>query len=204
MNLSFSAGKGSLRMNVNCVVLTELIVSVLWVLWDFWFLLSVRACECCQSLLLPASSALYCCRCECSLYHTITSLIPGTLLSACLYLSLSLSRRALVGKPCGNSGSNSVAILKCFTKTKHFILPLFSDGRMLDERQKQAKERREERAKYLGKTAQRRQWDSTTCCLGSRCVDKKHFVIHVSNSWGLCKSQEGCKYLLKTFDFCRF
>ncbi len=127
--------------------------------------------------------------------------LSHSLLSACLYLSLSLSRRALVGKPCGNSGSNSVAILKCFTKTKHFILPLFSDGMMLDERQKQAKERREERAKYLGKTAQRRQWDSTTCCLGSRCVDKKHFVIHVSNSWGLCKSQEGCKYLLKIFGF---
>ncbi len=108
---------------------------------------NVASLCCCQ-----ASSALYCCRCEYSLYHTITSLIPGTLLSACLYLSLSLSRRALVGKPCGNSGSNSVAILKCFTKTKHFILPLFSDGMMLDERQKQAKERREERAKYLGKT----------------------------------------------------
>lgn len=170
-------------MNVNCVALSWLYLycesSGLSAVSRSVWMLTVSA----------AASALYCCRCERSLYHTITSLIPGTLLSDCLYLSLSLSRRALVGKQCGNWGSNSVAISKCFTKTKHFILPLFfSDGMKLDERQKQAKERREERAKYLGKTTQGRQWDSTICCLGSRCVDKKHFVIHVSNSWGLCKS----------------
>lgn len=52
--------------------------------------------------------------------------------------------------------SNSVAISECFTKNKHLILPLFSDGMKLDERLKQAKERREERAKYLGKITQGR------------------------------------------------
>lgn len=79
---------------------------------------------------------------------------------------------------------------ECFTKNKHLILLLFSDGMKLDERLKLAKERREERAKYLGKITQGRRWDSTPCCLWCRCVHTKNtlHISHASNSWGLCNN----------------
>ncbi len=132
------------------------------------FLLSVGACECCQSLLLPASSALYCCRCERSLYHTITSLIPSTLLSDCLYLSLSLSRRALVVNSVATEEATVWQFRNVSPKLNILFCLFFSqmEWSWMSGRNRRRREGRE--AKYLGKTTQGRQWDSTTCCLGSR------------------------------------